>query len=219
MNKSKLAVLFLAGLMLALLVVPPAPTQTLAGNMTFPPSSTRWFNTAASTTTFAVSLSAANQTSLWSFQLDSPVTFRHIVFDVSAADTAAGSLCGAFADCYSVGIYSALTASAFMTGNIVPQGTLVANCSAQAFNTTGLLDCATVQGGLTLMPGAYYFAFTGTATTAAIISAAVSVSFASNTLPEAGGATTNGVLNSSLTPPADSWSLSSQRTVVFALHN
>ena len=218
MKKSKFAVLVLAVLVLVL-AVSRVPAQSLSGNMTFPPTSTRWFNTAASTTTFAAALSAANTTRLWSFQLDSPVKFRNIVFNISTADTTAGTLCGAFADCYSVGIYSASTAYALMTGNIVPQGTLVANCSAQAFNTTGLLDCATVQGDLTLMPGAYYFTLTGNATVAAITVASVNISFASNTLPSAGGTTTNGALSSEITPPADSWSLSAQRTVVFALHD
>lgn len=210
-------------LLLAVLLTPGlvpvlAPAQSITGNMTFPPSSTRWVN-AADGTQAGTSLGAANATRLFGFTLDVPIIFSNIVFNVSTADTTAGTLCGAFADCYSVGIYSASAVFAPVTGNIVPAGTLVANCNAMALKTIGVVDCATAQGSRTLMPGVYYFAFTGTATTAAITYGAGGISFASNALPSAGGTTTNGALNSEITPPADSWIVSSARQLVFALHN
>ena len=212
-----LAVLVLAGSRVALAQSGSGmPTSMSQG---FTSGVLRWTNPLASTTTAVANLSAANQTELFGFQANVAITFSHIVFNVSTADTASGSLCGAFADCYSVGIYS--VDSAFpIRGNVtIPGGTLVANCAASAFNTTGKIDCATVQGSQTLQPGSYYFAFTGNSTTAAITVANTNYQFASAALPTSGGTTTNGVLNSSFTPPADSWSSSSQHTVVFALHD
>ncbi len=203
---------------LLLLAVLLAPAQNW--NLAIP-STTRWVNAAAAGTQAGTSLSAANQTRLFGFTLNAPVTFTNIVFNVATADTAAGSLCGAFADCYSVGIYNATTTFEGWqsTGGVPSAGTLIAHCAATAFNTTGVLDCTTVEGSLTIQPGEYYFAFTGNATTAAITYAAGGISFASNALPSAGGTTTNGALNSSITVPADSWIVASSKQLVFALHD
>lgn len=88
-----------------------------------------------------------------------------------------------------------------------------------ALNNTGVVDCAITQGSVTLAGGSYYFAFTGTAATAAITYATGNISFLSGGGPTAGGTTTNGALNSSLTPPADTWLLSSAKNIVFGLHN
>jgi len=167
----------------------------------------KWVNTSATAgTQNSVTLGSANITRLFGFTLDTLVNFSHIVFSVTTTDTTSGSLCGAFADCYDVGIYNS-------------GGTLVANCATMALNDAGVQDCATLQGTLTLQPGAYYFAFTGNASVATLTYAVSNFSFASDAVPTAGSTTTNGVLNSSMTPPADSWTLLNAKQIIFVLHN
>lgn len=210
----KLLLLIPILLLLAVVLTPAQMSELWQGGVS------RWVNTAADGTQASTTLGSANITRLFGFTLDVPVNFSHIVFNVGTADTASGSLCGAFADCYAVGIYNATTTfeSGSSTGGVPAAGTLIAHCAAAAFNTTGVLDCTTVEGSVTLQPGAYYFAFTGNATTAALTTATGN-SFASDTVPTAGSATTNGVLNSSMTPPADSWNLLTGRQMIFSLHN
>jgi len=210
--------LFLISVLLLLAVLPErGPAQITES---WPTGNTKWINTAADGGQSSTLLGSANVTRLFGFVLNVPVTFSHIVFNVGIADTTAGSLCGAFADCYSVGIYNAENTAGSPTHfyPLLTPGSLMANCAAAAFNTAAVLDCTTAQGVLTLQPGAYYFAFTGNANVAALTTA-VGNSFASNGVPTAGSATTNGVLNISITPPSDSWNLLTGRQMVFALHN
>ena len=214
MTMKKLLVIIPVLLLLAVLLTPAQISENWGiGN-------TRWLNTAADGAQASTTLGSANITRLFGFTLDVPVNFSHIVFNVGTADTASGSLCGAFADCYSVGIYNATATfeSYSSTGGVPAAGTLVANCAAAAFNAAGVVDCTTAQGSVTLQPGAYYFAFTGNANVAALTTATGN-SFASDTVPTAGSTTTNGVLNSSMTPPADSWNLLTGRQMIFSLHN
>lgn len=165
----------------------------------------KWVNTAADGTQAGTTLGSANITRLFGFTLDVPVNFSHIVFNVGTTDTTSGSLCGAFADCYDVGIYNS-------------GGTLQGHCAAMALNEAGVVDCGTTEGTVTLPPGFYYFAFTGNASVATV-STADGNSFASDTVPSAGSSTTNGALNSSMTPPSDSWNLLTGRQMIFSLHN
>lgn len=166
---------------------------------------TKWENLMAQGTQAGAALSASNQTRVWGFTLDVPVTFSHIVYDVFTADTASGSLCGAFADCYDVGIYNS-------------GGTLLADCGAAAFSSTGAVDCTITQGTVTIQPGAFYFGFTGNSTTGAV-QYATSLTFGFASFASVTGTSTNGVLNSSITPPTDSWNSATQKSTVFALHN
>lgn len=166
---------------------------------------TKWENLMAQGTQAAAALSASNQTRVWGFTLEVPVTLSHIVYDVFTADTASGSLCGAFADCYDVGIFNS-------------SGTLLADCGAAAFAATGAVDCTIAQGTVTLQPGTFYFGFTGNSTTGAI-EYATSLTFGFASGVAVTGTSTNGALNSSITPPTDSWNSASQKSAVFAIHN
>jgi hypothetical protein len=165
----------------------------------------KWENLQAQGTQAAAFLSASNQTRVWGFTLDVPVTFSHIVYDVFTADTTSGSLCGAFADCYDVGIYNS-------------SGTLLADCGAAAFSATGAVDCTITQGTVTIQPGAFYLGFTGNSTTGAI-QYATSLTFGFASAVSVTGASTGGVLNGSVTPPTDTWNSVGQKSAVFALHN
>jgi len=166
---------------------------------------TRWENLMAQGTQAGASLASSNTTRVWGFTLDVPVEFSHIVYDVVTADTTSGSLCGAFADCYDVGIYDS-------------SGTLIADCGAKAFSATGVVDCTIIQGTVIVQPGIFYFGFTGNSTTGAI-QYAISSTFGFAGFASVTGTSTNGVLNSSIAPPPDEWSSAIQKSAVFALHN
>ncbi len=205
--------LLLIPVLLLLAVLTPAPAQI---SETWLGGIPKWENNMASGTEAGFS-TVANQTRLFAFVTSGPIRFTNIVFNVTTADTAAGSLCGAFADCYDVGIYNATAAQ--QLGQNITAGTLLAHCAAMALNTTGVQDCTTVEGVEILQPGAYYFGFTGSAATAAITYAAGNITFLSGGNPTSGGTTTNGVLNSSVTPPVDTWTMSSAKNIIFGLHN
>lgn len=201
-------------LLLLAVLLTPAPAQI---SETWSGGVPKWENNTAASGTQGGFGAVANTIRLFGFTTSTPINFSHIVFNVSTADTAAGSLCGAFADCYDVGIYNATAAQ--QLGQNITAGTLLAHCAAMALNTTGVQDCTTVEGVEILQPGAYYFGFTGSAATAAITYASGNITFLSGGGPTAGGTTTNGVLNSSVTPPADTWTLGSAKNIIFGLHN
>lgn len=209
----KKLLLMIPVLLLLAVLLTPAPAQI---SETWSGGVPKWENNMASGTEAGFS-TVANQTRLFAFVTSGPIRFTNIVFNVTTADTAAGSLCGAFADCYDVGIYNA-TATAQAGVNLAP-GSLLAHCAAMALNSTGVVDCTVVEGAEILQPGAYYFGFTGSAATAAITYAAGNITFLSGGNPTSGGTTTNGVLNSSVTPPSDTWTLSSAKNIIFGLHN
>ncbi|HVA17669.1 MAG TPA: hypothetical protein VMV59_08155 [Candidatus Dormibacteraeota bacterium] len=196
-------------LLVAVLLAPAQISERwLGGN-------TKWVNTAASGSQAGFPIASANDTYLFGFQLDVPVTFGVIEFNVSTADTAAGSACGAFADCYAVGIYNAATVQ--RAGQTLAAGTLVAHCAPMALNATGPDSCGTIEATQTLQPGAYYFALTGDAATAEITYASGNISFLSDAFPTANGTTNGGSLNVLITPPPDSWTFSNVKNIVFGL--
>ena len=99
--------------------------------------------------------SSGNAINVVAFLVPMQVQFGHMTIDIATPDTAAGSLCGSFADCYDVGIYNT-------------SGTRLCDWGATAFSSGGLTSVACAQGTVTLTPGYYIFAFTGNATTAKI---------------------------------------------------
>jgi len=132
--------------------------------------------------------SSANAIMVSHFNLDTSLTFSKIYFDIGTADTAAGSLCGAFADCYDIGLYDS-------------GGNLKCNIGATAFSGTGLTSKACAQGSVTLSAGTYIFAFTGNAATAKIFygSANCLNILSTNTSTTT---STNGALPGSISVPA-----------------
>lgn len=117
----------------------------------------------------------------------------HLDFWVNAADASTS-------DKYDVGIYNSA-------------GNLLADVGAVNLAKTGYLSLPTTQSSQTLPAGKYYLAFTGNATTAQIEGAGGNfASFASNI---AVSSSSGGVLPATITPPTDTWTLSSW---YFTLH-
>ena len=133
-------------------------------------------------------LSSTNIINATAFTLTNPVQFSKMAVDVLTADTTAGSLCGAFADCYGWGLYDS-------------SGNAICTVPAAALNATGAKDGTCSQGTVTAQPGMVVFAFTGTATTAAI-----SYGYNQGTLTllstSSAGTTTNGALPSTISLPS-----------------
>jgi hypothetical protein len=130
----------------------------------------------------------ANHTEVSAFYLPTPLTFGHFVFAIRTADNSG--------DLYDYGLYNS-------------SGTLVADIGAQSITTTGVKNIALAGSwgsSVTLLPGLYYYAWTGNSGTlqpeggtagSGILSPACHVDVTSTT--------SNGVLNNSITPPTTSW--------------
>jgi hypothetical protein len=137
-----------------------------------------------------------NITALWGFLLPYSVTTTQITYQITAADNTA--------NVYDIGIFN--NAGALVLDLGATAGTTFA--PSAAFNTLGW-----AQGATTLAPGRYYLALTTncSASCAALGATPNFVSFAVNA---SGGASTGGVLPSTITAPADVWNSGNQPTVV-----
>ncbi len=134
--------------------------------------------------------SAANAINVVAFLVPMQVQFGHMTIDIATPDTTAGSLCGSFADCYDVGIYSL-------------SGTRLCDWGATAFSSGGLTSVACAQGTVTLTPGNYIFAFTGNATTAKIyFGTAGNGGFVQLSSATSGTSSTGGALPASISIPS-----------------
>lgn len=137
----------------------------------------------------ARSLSSSNVINLAAFTLTNPVQFSKLAIDVLTADAIAGSLCSSFADCYGWGLYDST-------------GAAICTVPATALNATGAKDGTCSQGTVTAQPGMVVFAFTGTATAAAIsygYNQGILTLLSTNT---SGTTTTNGALPSTISLPS-----------------
>ncbi|MGA3088423.1 MAG: hypothetical protein ABSD75_07405 [Terriglobales bacterium] len=137
-----------------------------------------------------------NVTKLWGFLLPYNLTTTKVTYDVASADNTAND--------YDIGIFD-------NSGNLVLDigpnpGTTFA--PSKAFQTLPW-----TQGPTSLMAGRYYLALTSNCTSACakIEATTAYVSFAINA---SAGASVNGALPSTLSPPADSWNTGDQPTVV-----
>lgn len=188
--------------------VPKAPndaTKYLDGTGAYSvPGALTWYQVSVGTSPATQGLSGANGMYYWGIIVTAPVTFSKITFYVQTVDTNAGStscadLTGSnqtSKQCYDLGIYS-------------HAGTLLADIGPHQFQAGGLKTISNVQGSVTIAPGQYYFAFTGTANTGALAFSNSSgyITFAN----QAGGpSTSGGQLPSSITPAADSPAFGSQ---------
>jgi hypothetical protein len=121
-------------------------------------------------------LGGANRIEYSGFALYSPLVCGHIAPWVQTAD-AVGS--------YDFGVYNAA-------------GTLLINSGAQSPATTGFIPYAILQTSVTLSPGLYVFAWTGTATTLKLFQTSGVAAWVVN---NNAGTSTGGVLNNSVTAP------------------
>jgi hypothetical protein len=150
-------------------------------------------------------LGSANQVRVISFQNFAPVVFANISYYVNTADTNAS-------DYYDVGIYGPCTSGQTSCP-------LVAHIGSTNLTATGMFDAAISGGGVVYMPPCatgqrYYWAFTGSATTAALASrGGTEMLFKSNASV---GQTGGSVLPSTITAPADSPTASNG--ALFILH-
>jgi hypothetical protein len=90
---------------------------------------------------------AANQVYVNGFALPYPITFGHIYLRVATPDAANN---------YDIGLYT-------------QAGSLITHIGPQTLPTTGYQTFAFLGGAKTLTPGLYVFAWTGLATTAALV--------------------------------------------------
>jgi len=136
-------------------------------------------------------LASANQIKAYGFYLASPVVFSRMLFFVSTADATG---CGGSGCQYDVGIYNA-------------SGELQAHVGLQYLTTAGEKDFAITSGSsVRLDPGKYYFALTGTGTTAvlAVTQAGAYMQFYHGA---AVGTAADGLLPGSITSPGESPSI------------
>lgn len=152
------------------------------------------FWTPVTGTSSAASVATINKVMLTHFYVVTPVKFNYINLTNQAADA------GGF---YSFGIYS-------MDGQ-----TLYAHTTAQGFvGTVTYRTLAVAEGTVTLAPGDYLFAWTGTATTATFTTFA---QFQTLLQAAQGSSTTNGVMPSTTTVPALSPNMAAVNIVAFQL--
>lgn len=145
--------------------------------------------------TGAVQGPTENFTKVWGIVLPYSVNTTEVIYDVTTTDNTD--------NVYDLGIY---TNSGTLAVNIGPRsGTTFS--SAKGFHTLTWL-----QGTTSLAPGRYYLAMTTNcaATCAKIAATASWVSYAADA---SAGASQNGTLPSSITPPSDSWSSGIQPVV------
>lgn len=133
-----------------------------------------YVNGVASSTT---ALGTANTLWVESFNLPYAVTFAHIQVNIGTTDAVG---------LYDVGVYTFA-------------GALVANIGAQTLPSTAEHNFATVQGSQTILPGTYFFAFTGNGTTATLGFWNNIEAFYSS---RSTGVSSGGALPASFTPPA-----------------
>ena len=137
----------------------------------------------------ARTLTSTNVINLTAFTLTNPVQFSKLAVDVLTADSTAGSLCGSFADCYGWGLYDS-------------SGNAICTVAATSLNAAGAKDGNCSQGSVTAQLGLVIFAFTGTATTAALSYGYNQGQLTLLSSDFSGTTTTNGVLPSSISLPS-----------------
>jgi len=151
----------------------------------------------AATTSLTGSL---NGTRLFDFVAPSNGSFGVITYKAIGAD-ATGNL-------YGFGIYT--TTGALMCSTLGTAGTVSFPSANTAVSLNMTSRCNLTQGTR------YLFAWTGPSATGTLAAANIQCAQA-NTVPSSGSATTNGVLNAAITPPADSWANCAMPN--FSLHN
>ena len=159
---------------------------------------TEWVSSGIKTAGAAIS---ANGTQLWSFQLPGALTSTKVTFIPSTADNSA--------NLYDIGIYSGSGTLLCHTG--ATPGTTFAPNTTNAVNLPWLASCP-LAGGTR-----YLLALTAVVGTAILNTGGTTWQAIGRANPTSGSTTTGGVLNNSITPPADSWTQSGFPQI--ALHN
>lgn len=131
---------------------------------------------------------AANATTLYDFVLPGSLSATKISYSIQTADNTS--------DTYDLGVYSNSGALLCHTG--ATAGTTFAPSTGP--HTLSFLSTCNLTGGTR-----YYFAFTGSASTAVLYHGGNVMLASSGANPTSGNATTGGALNSSVTPAADAW--------------
>lgn len=158
-----------------------------------------WWSPAATSTT-GVGNVTLNTTKIWGFVLPLNITSSTgVCYDVITADNST--------NVYDLGVYDT-------AGNLIVH--TGATAGTTLFPGTSMRCATWTGGGATIVAGRSYFAMTtGTTATAVLGGSTVIAQFASS-VTATGGTTSGGVLNNSITPPADTWAIGSM--IAFNLH-
>jgi hypothetical protein len=144
---------------------------------------------------------AVNLTRIFDFVPPGNVSATKITVSVAVADNTA--------DLYDIGIYSPTGTLLTHTGALAGT-TFAPSTGAKTYN---LLSTANLQGGTR-----YVLSYTGNAAVVALSTCGASLLAFPNVQPAANSATVGGVLNNSITLPADAWS-DGAGILLFSLHN
>ncbi len=161
---------------------------------------TEWTNGGQQTSP-GVSFSA-NATQLYSFALPGSLSASKISYTPSATDASSS-------DFYDIGIYNTLGGLVCHLG-AMPGSTFAPNTNTV---TLSFASACSLLGGVR-----YYLGITASSATATLTSVGSMMMASGGFAPSSGSATTGGVLNSSITPPADGWSANATMPQI-ALHN